>query len=817
VQSLLFDDANAMRALIDALPIAVFVKDAQSRFRLMNQACEQQWGIDFATVRDTDASQVFPPEQMANFLARDREVFASGQQTEYEESFWNAAMQQSRIGHTVKKPVYDASGQPLCLICMTTDITEKRIIDQDLRLSEEKLRTLFEMLPLGIIRNAMDGTFVEANAAFLNTIGYTQEDLHQLSYWDLTPKRYADEEQRQLESLQTRAKYGPYEKEYIHRSGRHIPVRLNGVEITGSDNQKYIWSLVEDIYDQKKTEESLRIAATAFESQEGMMVTDADSNILRVNQAFSVITGYSADEVVGKHPRLLCSGRYHPDFYKSMWKSISKTGSWKGEIWNRRKNGEIYPQHLSIIAVKDVDGKSSNYVATMVDLTHSKAAAEKIEQLAFYDPLTHLPNRRLLLDRLKQALASSVRSGRQGAILFLDLDHFKNLNDTLGHDVGDQLLQQVAQRLSSCIREDDTVARMGGDEFVVVLEDLSEHDLDAAEHAETVANKILSRLNLPYELGLHVHRNTPSIGITLFSDPKHGIEERLKQAEIAMYQAKRAGRNIIRFFDPGMQESINSRTAMENAMREALESQQFQLYYQIQVDSAGQALGAEALIRWIHPERGMVSPAQFIPLAEETGLILPIGDWVLDTACAQLKAWQTQQETRTLALSVNVSAKQFHQPHFVTQVQEAVQRHGIDPNYLKLELTEGALLENVNGIIATMSALRQIGIQFSLDDFGTGYSSLQYLKQLPLDQLKIDQSFVRDIVGDSSDQAIVQTIIAMAQSLELAVIAEGVETEEQKLLLLTKGCRHFQGYLFGKPVPITVFNQALPPCAKLQG
>jgi len=554
---------------------------------------------------------------------------------------------------------------------------------------------------------------------------------------------------------------------------------------------------------------SLRIAATAFESQEGMIITDADNLILRVNRAFTKITGYAAEEVVGKNPRIISSGRQNKDFYAEMWNRIKTTGEWEGEVWNRRKNGEIFPEYLTIATVKDSDDNITNYVGSLSDITLRKEAEEEIRSLAFFDPLTRLPNRRLLLDRLQQAWASSARSGREGALLFIDLDNFKTLNDTLGHDIGDLLLQQVAHRLLSCVRENDTVARLGGDEFVVMLEDLSEDRLEAAAQTEAVGEKILATLNQAYQLAGHEYRNTPSIGATLFHDHQQATEDLFKHADIAMYQAKKAGRNTLRFFDPQMQDAINNRALLEHELRVGLEKHQFHLYYQIQVDDQRRPLGAESLIRWIHPVQGLIPPSRFIPLAEETGLILPLGHWVLQTACAQLKAWQADPATRNLLLAVNVSAKQFRQEDFVDQVKKLVRDSGIDPTLLKLELTESMLQDNIKDTIATMIELKKLGVQFSLDDFGTGYSSLQYLKQLPLDQLKIDQSFVRDIADDSSDRAIVRTIIAMAQELSLDVIAEGVETEAQRAPLLRKGCVHYQGYLFGKPVPIEEFNQLL--------
>jgi diguanylate cyclase (GGDEF)-like protein/PAS domain S-box-containing protein len=564
--------------------------------------------------------------------------------------------------------------------------------------------------------------------------------------------------------------------------------------------------IVTEITEQKKTEAELRIAAAAFDSAESLMITDAKGVILRVNKAFTESTGYTAEEVVGQTPRILKSGRHDAEFYRVMWVTIHLTGTWQGEIWDRRKNGEIYPKWLIISAVKGADGVVTHFVASHVDITESKAAEEKIKHLAFYDHLTNLPNRRLLMDRLQQAAASNARSGQSGALLFIDLDNFKSLNDTLGHYTGDLVLQQVGQRLQSSIRKGDTVARLGGDEFVIMLLGLSKQSIEAAAQVESVCEKMLLALSRPYQLDQHTYHCTASIGATLINDNEQAYGELIKQADIALNQAKRAGRNSLLFFDPKMQRSIADRVTLESELRTALENRQFHLYYQIQVDSTNRPLGAEALIRWMHPERGLVSPAQFIPLAEETGLILPIGRWVLGTACAQISEWQRDPSMKDLVLAVNVSARQFHQADFASHVRAVVQQHAINPGLLKLELTEGMLVENIEDTIETMNDLKKIGIQFSLDDFGTGHSSLQYLKRLPLDQLKIDQSFIRDIVIDASDKAIVRTIIAMAQSLDLDVIAEGVETEEQRQFLLDKGCTNYQGYLFSEALPIAQFE-----------
>ena len=435
-----------------------------------------------------------------------------------------------------------------------------------------------------------------------------------------------------------------------------------------------------------------------------------------------------------------------------------------------------------------------------------KAAEDEIWQLAFYDPLTRLPNRRLFIDRLQHALAASTRSNRHGALLFIDLDNFKTINDTLGHDTGDLLLQEVAGRLSSCVRAGDTLARQGGDEFVILLIDMSEVPQEAAMQTEAIGEKILAALNQPYQLADHVYHSTASIGATLFDGHLESAAELLRHADLAMYQAKAAGRNALRFFEAGMQTAVTLRAGLETDLRQGLQDGQFFLCYQAQVDDTGGVTGAEVLLRWQHPVRGLVSPADFIPAAEVTGLILPLGRWVLETACAQLSTWACRSATSHLTVAVNVSARQFQQPDFVTQVVEVLERTGANARKLKLELTESMLVDNVELIIAKMTTLKTLGIGFSLDDFGTGYSSLSYLKRLPLDQIKIDQSFVRDVLTDPNDAALVRAIVALAQSLGLSVIAEGVETELQRDFLATHGCHAYQGYLYGRPLPLEQFE-----------
>ena len=450
---------------------------------------------------------------------------------------------------------------------------------------------------------------------------------------------------------------------------------------------------------------------------------------------------------------------------------------------------------------------SADTVITIVrDISARKAAEDEINTLVYFDPLTRLPNRRLLLDRLRQAMVSSSRSGHFFALLFIDLDNFKTINDTLGHEKGDLLLQQVAQRLLTCVREYDTVARLGGDEFVVLLEDLSENTLLADTQTKTVAKNILSKLGQTYQIANEAQRSTPSIGVNLFVGQQEDINELLKRAELAMYQAKASGRNTLQFFDPQMQAEVTARAVLEADLHEAVRQNQFALYYQAQVKGDGEVSGVEALVRWQHPVRGLVPPLEFIALSEETGLILPLGNWVLEAACAQLVLWAAQPAMADLTVAVNVSARQFHQSDYVSQVLQVLKRTGANPQRLKLELTESLLVTHIEDVIGKMHALKDIGIGFSLDDFGTGYSSLSYLKRLPLDQLKIDQGFVRDILNDANDAAIAKMVIALADTLGLTVIAEGVETQPQRDFLASLGCHAYQGYLFSRPLPRDAFE-----------
>lgn len=701
------------------------------------------------------------------------------------------------------------NGAPRWLRGIMVDITQRKIDEMALQENAAKYLAITQSANDAIVTANSDGNIAGWNRRAELMFGYTEAEVMAQPLTMLMPERYR---QRHADGI-GRLQHGQpsymigksVELDGLHKNGREFPIELSIAKWEVGGNC-FVSGTIRDITERRQNEANMQIAATAFESQEGMFITDAAKVIIRVNQAFCEITGYSPDEAIGKTPRMLSSGRHDDTFFADMTQSIQQTGMWRGEVWNRRKNGEVYPEWLTITTVRDPAGSIVNYVAALTDITFRKMAEEEIQKLAYYDPLTQLPNRRLLLDRMQQAVATSAINGKHGALLFIDLDNFKDLNDNLGHHIGDLLLTQVAGRLVGCVRESDTVARLGGDEFIVMLEDLSEFAHEAAAQARVTGELILNSLNQAYTLVSHEHRSTPSIGVTLFAGHQATIEDLLKWADLAMYQAKAAGRNTLRFFDPDMQAAVTERVALEEGLRDAIANDQFALYYQAQVNSAGQLTGVEALLRWAHPERGLVPPSEFIPLAEETGVILPLGAWVLQTACRQLAAWAHRPEMAHLTIAVNVSPRQFHDPDFVDQVLKVLAHTGANPQRLKLELTESLLVEDVDDLITKMSALKAQGVGFSLDDFGTGYSSLSYLKRLPLDQLKIDQGFVRDILVDPNDAAIARMVIALAESMGLAVIAEGVELETQRDLLARQGCHAYQGYLFARPLPLDQFE-----------
>ncbi len=708
--------------------------------------------------------------------------------------------------HGLAKVAEDEKGNTTSLIGTVQDITERKHSEEQIREQRHLLDAVIENVNANIYVKDHDGRYLYVNQAVAGLFGCPVADILGRTDLEILPPQTA----HQLMEFDSK----------VHLSG----VKLESEEIlTDSDgNARNYWSvkipiemrdhphaligLSVDITKRKADDAAQRIAAVAFESQQGMLITDAQTVILRVNKAFTDLTGYSADEAVGQTPSLFKSGRHDAYFYAEMWERIERSGAWQGEIWNQRKSGRVYPSHLSISAVTNDAGVLTHYVGAYTDLTSYKAAEEQIHDLAFTDLLTGLPNRRHLIVRLQQAIIAGESQKCQSALLILNLDNFKNHNLVLGRTQCDQILQHVAKRLNAVVRDGDTVARVESDQFAVILTDLNQHPQQLLRQVEAAAGKMHEAINEPYQLAGAPILCTASVGITFFGAQYEETVEPLKRAEIALYQAKAAGRNTLRFFDANMQAVVNARIAMEAALPEAIDNKYFVLHYQAQVSDSEGIVGVEALARWFDPRRGMVSPAEFIPLAEDTGLILPIGAWVLETACQQLALWAGKPKLEHLSIAVNVSARQFSESNFVSQTLATLERTGANAQRLKLELTESVLIADAEDVIVKMNRLKAIGIGFVIDDFGTGYSSLSYLKRLPLERLKIDQSFVRNILMDSDDAEIARAVIAMATSMGLGVIAEGVETEAQRDFLARLGCHTYQGYLFSRPLPVADFE-----------
>jgi diguanylate cyclase (GGDEF)-like protein/PAS domain S-box-containing protein len=702
------------------------------------------------------------------------------------------------------------------------NMTQQTLIRENEREVIEQTRRLWAM----VFNNCNDAIIITdqfkkiilVNSAFTSLTGFSQEDVKGKDPISLTSGLYHSELHEGIWQKINEVGYWAGELKDHRKNGTpyYKWITINQVRDAAGLTINYV-SIFQDITERKKTEEILNRSEikfrTLYDSSSDAVILLDGVGFLDCNQSALKLFGFNTKSEFCLKQLSDLSPLYQTDGINSVTlmdryiTTAIQDGSIRFDWIYRRVSGEEYPAEVQLSAM-ELEGKII-VQATVRDITKRIQSEKEIERLAFYDPLTNLPNRRLLMDRLQHTLSANIRDEKHGAILFIDLDNFKTLNDTKGHSIGDLLLIEVSKRLKSCVREEDTVARLGGDEFVLLLENLSTKHNEASAHAERVAHKILQELNRPYLLSGIAHYSSPSIGVTMFCDYTSNVETLIKHADTAMYQAKKAGRNTIRFYDPAVQEMIETRSDLEDELRNALEKQQLLLYYQVQVNEHGYAIGAEALLRWNHPIMGMIPPTQFIPLAEETGLIVPIGFWVLQTACAQLQKWKENPNACDLVLAVNVSVRQFHESQFVSQLGQLIKNSRINPNKLKLEITESIVVNNIETTIRIMEALELMGVQFSMDDFGTGYSSLNIIKRLPLHQLKIDQSFTRDLIIDISDRIIVRTIIAMARSLNLDVIAEGVETKEQYQLLTGKGCYHFQGYFFGRPVPIHQFESEL--------
>ena len=571
--------------------------------------------------------------------------------------------------------------------------------------------------------------------------------------------------------------------------------------------------LKKEIEDRKEYEKQMILAASVFENTiEGIIITDSEGIIQRVNKAFMTITGFDPEEVIGENPRILKSDRHAPAFYEEMWASLITRGMWEGEIWNRRKNGETYPEWLSINAIKGSEGKTIHYVAIFHDITDIKCSEEQLRYQANYDALTGLPNHQLFNDRLKMAITHAHRNELPLGVLFIDLDDFKNVNDSQGHYFGDLLLKQVAERLTACCREEDTVARLGGDEFLLLAQFIRKEE----PAATMLAVRIIESFKKPFTLGdKQIHVNA-SIGITIYPNDGNDIETLVKNADIAMYRAKGQGKNQFRLFTDVMNREVMRRIALGNDLRGGLEREEFMVYYQPKVNiQTGVVSGMEALVRWNRLKKEMVPPGEFISLAEDNGVIFPLGEWVLSTACRQAGEFSAACH-RDLCIAVNLSVKQFRQENLVAMIRETLNKTGLSPNLLTVEITENIVISDIEATIKTLKLLKELGINVSIDDFGTGYSSLSYLKKMPLSELKIDKSFVDDTPDNAEASAIVKMVLSLARSLNLKTVAEGVETKKQLAFLRNQGCDEMQGYLFSKPLPATEMATLLNEGKKMQ-
>ncbi|MBL0038035.1 MAG: EAL domain-containing protein [Nitrosomonadales bacterium] len=673
--------------------------------------------------------------------------------------------------------------------------------------SEQRFRATFEQAAVGIAHVGLDGRWLRVNHKLCLITGCTEEEL--LTH-DRPSITYPDDMSDELDSMQQllagEVPSSTKEIRYVRKDGSLVWVNLTcSLTRTSTGEPDYFIEVIEDITARKEATEQLRLFARIFDTiNEGVVVTDSSNNIVSVNPAFSAITGYSATEAIGKNPRMLHSGLMDQSFYDKMWQSIKKNGRWQGEITDRRKNGESYVEWLSISTMKDARGEFSHYIAVVSDISERKAAEERMVYIAQHDFLTNLPNRMMLHDRLAQAIAHAGREQRKVAVMFLDLDRFKGVNDTLGHLVGDKLLKVVAGRISSVARTSDTVSRLGGDEFAVMLPYIENTD-DVA----TIAIKLLASIAGSCVIDGNEIEVTTSIGISVFPEDGNDSESLIAHADAAMYQAKGNGRNNYQFFTHEMNRRTLERMAIKNKLSHALERNELFLLYQPQVDlQSGRIVGVEALIRWNHPVYGHVLPAQFIPIAEENGLIPPMGEWVLREACRQNQEWR-KLGLMKITMAVNLSAVQFRQKNLGEIIKAILYESGLAPSGLELEITEGVVMQDAEAAILLLEDMKAMGLKLSVDDFGTGYSSLSYLKRFPIDKFKIDQSFVRDLATDTDDAVIVSTIISMAHSLKLKVIAEGVETAEQLAFLKQQGCDEIQGYYFSQPVSAEEFTKLL--------
>jgi len=782
------ESENDYRALIENANVGILVNH-RGRHVFANSRLLAMLGYSADELRQTGIQELVHPDEYQKVMERFRDRHAGRPAPNVDETgFVTRDGQPVPVELTVTLTHWE--GEPAGLVFLQ-DIRERKAAEAALRESEARFRTLSEVSFEGIFIHDQ-GRIVDCNPTFSAMLGYTPDEIRRLNVFDLVTREYHDVIREAMQEGYNTS----LEVQAVHKDGSTFPVEVFGKPLVYQGRAMRVAS-VRDLSTRRRSEAQMRKLSGAVEqAADAIMITDRAGTIEYVNPAFERTTGYSRAEAIGRTPRLVKSGRQGAGFYEGLWRTILAGEVFSDVFINRRKDGALYYEEKTITPLKDREGRVTHFISTGKDVTERMQTQERLQYMAQHDALTELPNRLLLLDRLKQSLARARWHQRLVAILFIDLDRFKTINDTLGHEAGDRLLQLLAERFNRAVREGDTVARFGGDEFVILLDDVA-----TEQDVGMVAQKVLDALAAPFNIenqGLYI---TASIGVSLFPGDGEDSGALLKNADVAMYRAKELGKNTYQFYSADMSARAFERLSLETSLRHALERNEFLLYYQPQLDvDSGEIVGVEALLRWRHPDFGLVLPGEFIALLEETGLILPAGEWILQTACAQLRAWHAAGR-RKLRLAVNLSPRQVQAPGLVAMVERALNGMRADAGRLELEITEGLLVQHAPATMETFEALRALGVRLAVDDFGTGYSSLSYLRRFPIDTLKIDRSFVHDIPHDPDDSAITTTIIAMAQGLRLEVVAEGVENAAQRDFLRSRGCRLMQGYLFSRPLP----------------
>ena len=786
-------------AVVDNAGALVVVLDREGRMVRFNRACEVLSGYSFAEVEGRCPWwTVLPPEQAETVRREAFEAVARdpGRDAGHYVNEWLTKGGERRLIEWFNTLILDAEGAMAFMVSVGVDITEKRKLESAVAASELRYRTFFEQSRDGIlVFDPRSGLFTDFNDVAHRQLGYSREEFARMRIADFEVLEDEEDVRRHVALIEERG-WDNFETLHRHKDGtsRNVQVIVQLVQI---DGESLMFCTFRDITERKRREASLHLYANVFEhSGEAIMITDADNRIVAGNRALTEHTGYTLDELAGQNPSMLASGHTPRETYEEMWRELERHDYWQGELWDRRKDGGSYPKWAAISRIHDEHGELSHYIASFTDISERKAAEERIDYLAHHDPLTGLVNRYSLETRLEQVLLGARRERERVAVMFIDMDRFKIINDSLGHQAGDSLLMEVAQRLRAHVRESDIVARIGGDEFVIVLAGMA-----VCTAAAPIAAMLVHALGQSYHVGGSDVHSTPSIGISLYPDDGEEASSLLKNADTAMYHAKEQGRNNFQFFTAEMNRQVAERMTLETELRIALDQRRFELHYQPQVDPAdGRPRGVEALVRWRHPERGLVPPDKFIPVAEETGLIGAIGEWVLDEACRQLAQWRAEG-IDGIRMAVNLSSRQLRSSHLVEQVEASLRRHGLGEGELELEVTESAAMENPERAVALLNNLRGLGVLLSIDDFGTGYSSLAYLKQLPIHTLKLDRAFVGELHHSENDAAISAATIALAHNLGLKVVGEGVENGEQRAFLVEHGCDLVQGYLFSRPLP----------------